>query len=323
MLVIMSTFSMVLPVALSHGCMTKPNPRGSLTDRSMFIEHAVDQDAPIDYFPHFPAGPRNRTAGSALERQRENAGNNGWYEFQPENKSIPWRASVCGDGKFGPYEHLKGGRYYYNGKIVATYRQGGVMNVEVRIIAHHLGFVELRICDVGKCPGAEISEECFQMGHCYTLERARVKECQTGYSKKCGPIDRKRKSRWYLPCYGFEDKSGNIAKYGVDGTMRFKIPGHLHCEHCVVHWIWTTANTCNPPGVIDYYKGPDRPRGWGRCRGQAGAFGGVALNQGPCGGLLNDSGLVPEEYMSCADVRILPRAVNSTANNGMGVNLGL
>lgn len=318
----MSTFSMLLPVARAHGCMSVPNPRGSLTDRTNFIDHAVDQDAPIDYYPHFPAGPRNRKAGSALKHQRDNVGKEGWYEFKPENKSIPWRASVCGDSKFGPYEHLKGGKYYYNGKIVASYYQGGVMNVEVAIIAHHNGFVELRICDVSKCPGAEISERCFQMGHCYTLERAWVDECQMGNSTKCGPIDRNRKSRWYLPCYGFGNRSGNIVQYGVNGTMQFKIPDHLHCEHCVVHFLWTTANTCNPPGVIKYYSGPDRPRGWGKCRGQAGAIGGVARNQAICGGRLKKGGTVPEEYMSCADVRILPRAVKKKATERTVVHVG-
>lgn len=199
---------------------------------------------------------------------------------------------------------MKSGVYYYNGKIVATYKQGGMLNVEVGINAHHNGYIEMHICDVNKCPGGEISEKCFQMGFCYKLDRAWVKECQTGYSKRCAPIDRNYPGRWYLPCYGYRDRSGVIARYGMDGTMMFKLPEHLQCRHCVLHWYWTSANTCNPPGVLEYFDGPDRPRGWGNCPGQGGARGGVARNQRPCGG--GYRGKIPEEYMSCADVTILP-----------------
>lgn len=278
--------------------------------RSTFITHEVDPDTPVDYFPHFPAGPRSPVPGSAARHQRANAGKRGWVPFAPQDPKFIWRASVCGDGKHGPYEHMKGGVYYYDGAISATYRQGGHIDVEVGINAHHNGYIELHVCDVSKCPGGDISEECFRAGKCYKLQRAWVGECQKGDSKRCGPIDKRNPGRWYLPCYGYRDGSGTIVRYGRDGTMRFKLPDHLHCDRCVVHWFWTAANTCNPPGVRDYFTGPDRPRGWGNCRGQGGARGGFAANQRDCGPKYDK---YAEEYMSCADVRVVPRNA-STAN---------
>lgn len=287
--------------ACSHGCMTNPNPRGSLTARTNFIRKTIDPSAPIDYFPHFPAGPRSNVKGSGIRHQKFNAGPRGWVPFQPLDKGFRWRAGVCGDSKQGPFEHQKGGVYYNKGEIVATYRKGSSITMELGINAHHNGFVAFHICDVSKCRNNEINEDCFRKGHCVALQRAWVDECQSGKSRNCGPIDRNHKERWYLPCYGHPDRSAVIRRYGSNGEIRYKLPSHLVCQHCVLHWYWTSANTCNPPGVVDYFDGPDKPN-WGSCTGQGGARGGVARNQRACGGKNNPKW--PEEYMQCADVQI-------------------
>lgn len=285
--------------ASGHGCMTQPNPRGSLTTRTRYINHEVDSHAPIDYFPHFPAGPRSTEPGSAVQHQIRN-GKGNWSEFEPTKPSFIWRASVCGDGKQGPYEHMKGGRYYYQAKVVASYKQGNAINLEMALSAHHNGFIVLHLCDVSKCKGNDISESCFESGNCYRLRRAFVKECEKGDSRRCGPRDRYHPDRWYLPCYPHSLDSGAIARYGLNGTMRFRLPRKLVCSRCVLHFLWTTANTCNPADVIKYFDGPDKPYGWGNCKGQANARGGVARNIASCGVKY------PEEYMSCADIEVIP-----------------
>lgn len=302
LLIVSILLAMLQAQAEAHGCMVLPNPRGSLTTRSPFILRNVDKNAPVDYHPHFPAGPRSNAAGAGLFSQIKNAGPYGWVPYAPMKRGFRWRSGVCGDSRQGPYEHMKGGKYYYNGKTVATYGQGDVIRIDLAINAHHNGFMELHLCDVSKCQNGEIGEKCFTQGHCVQLERAWVNECQTGYSKRCGPIDRNYPGRWYFPCYDYRDGSGQIKRYGAGATIQYKLPKHVYCEHCVLQWYWSSANTCNPPGVIEYFDGPDRPRGWGRCPGQGGAIGGVARNQRPCGGRR-----FPEEYLQCADVRILKR----------------
>ncbi|KAI0557180.1 Lytic polysaccharide mono-oxygenase cellulose-degrading [Gracilaria domingensis] len=158
--------------------------------------------------------------------------------------------------------------------------------------------MQFHICDVAKC-GGEISEDCFRQGHCYALRRAPNPNCDSGFDKQCAPIDRNYPLRWYLPC---ATKPENTQERMGNNKMTWLLPDDLVCDHCVLHWFWSAANTCNPPGVIDFYDGPDRPRNWGQCFGQSGARGGVTRVQKPCGPTRN-----PEEYYQCADVRILPR----------------
>lgn len=77
------------------------------------------------------------------------------------------------------------------------------------------------------------------------------------------------------------------------------MPSGLACEHCVLQWYWVAANSCNPPGVVEFFEGPRGPTSWGRCPGQGGALGGYTSVQKDCGG-----SRFPEEYYQCADIRI-------------------
>lgn len=295
-------------LADAHGCMNTPNQRGTLSAGNNFVHHIVDRRAPIDYHLHFPAGSKNVRPGAGHESQRRAAGPRGWTPFRPLSSSFVWRSGVCGDPKVGRQAHLRGGQYYYNGKIVSTYQQGGVIPVGISINAHHNGFIELHLCDVKKC-GGEISQSCFRKGACRQLKRARHKACDSGFSKLCGPIDRKFPGRWYLPCSRYPGRDFRIEKYAPNSIL-YKLPDDLSCAHCVLQWFWSAANTCNPPGVLSYFNGPDRPRNWGQCPGQGGALGGVTRDQRPCA-----AKRFPEEYLQCADIRILPGGDRSNGHS--------
>lgn len=288
--------------ANSHGLMNFPNPRGGLA-LSKFILKSADESGPLDRKLHFPAGSKDEIPGSGKRSQVLTAGRNGWTPFEPLKPSFQWRADVCGDPfrrtstKFAG-DHLRGGRFYHNAKIVLNVTQGGVIDVGLSITAHHNGFIELHVCDVVKCEG-EISVDCFKKGFCYALERERVQKCESGNSRRCGPIDKAYPGRWYFPCSTIapENRAG-WETYGGDGTIVYKLPKNLVCEHCVLQWFWSAANGCNPPGVIEYFDGANKPN-WGNCPGQGGAIGGVARGQKGCGGTR-----FAEEYLSCSDIRI-------------------
>lgn len=290
--------SSVILIIDAHGVMNRPNQRGALRT-GKFIQHGIDENAPFDYHMHFPAGEKRAKPGSGRRSQERAAGKIGWKPFTPLSPTFHWRAGVCGDLK-GERHHMRGGKYYYNGKIVAKYTQGSVIDVELTIIAHHNGFIELHICDVSKCQG-EISEECFRKGHCRQLQRAWNPECESGNSYKCGPIDRQNPGRWYLPCSKLPVNQRGRWEYYQGRAILYKLPEDLVCSHCVIQWFWSTANVCNPPGVIDYFDGPDAPN-WGICKGQGAAVGGVARLQRNC-----SKDRFPEEYLQCADVQIVPR----------------
>lgn len=277
----------------SHGFMSDPAGRGLLGGSKYASYISEMPNAPRDHYVHFPAGNRASSPGAGQASQ-ERAANYNWTPFTPLRRGFVWRAGVCGDLKDKP-EHLRGGRYYFNGRIVRTYKPGEVISIRNIVIAHHNGFMELHVCDVSRC-GGEISEKCFTSGACRQMKRAANAMCDSGTSKYCGPIDKNYPGRWYLPCSrknsrGFQDMGGE--------AMKYVIPSDMECEHCVMHWFWTAANTCNPPGVISYFRGRNRPRSWGNCPGQGGAKGGYTSVQQPCGGRR-----FPEEYYMCVDIRI-------------------
>ncbi|CAN8076940.1 unnamed protein product [Agarophyton chilense] len=288
----------VLPVVYSHGIMVLPRQRGALP-QSRYVPITLDSNAPKDHYPHFPAGRKSDTPGAGKLSQEKAAGSRGWYPYNPYDPNFTFRAGVCGDTVNGEQEHLLGGKFYNNAKIVAQYRQGDTIGIGHSIVSHHNGFIEVHLCDVTKCSGGDISKQCFLSGACVQLYRAPNEACDSGTSMACGPIDRNYPGRWYLPCSNPNSPLGYDAYPPEYAT--FQLPPDVFCEHCVLQWYWVTANRCNPPGVLDYFDGPDRPD-WQQCAGQGGARGGVTRNKKPCGG----TQYFAEEYYQCADIQIMP-----------------
>lgn len=320
----------VTPV-LSHGAMIFPNPRGGLRDKVKYIENVVDKEGSTepDFKLHFPSGEKHNGVGGGLRSQideykRINR-NKKWEAFNPSDPSFVWRVGVCGDTKRGPHknDHLRNGKYYNNAMRAANFTKGQTISLELGFNAHHNGFMELWVCDVSKCRG-EISEDCFrkkgQDKACWQLERAANARCDSGYSVHCGPKDLNFPGRWYLPCEQHARKVNGRMRYGY-GNIKYKLPPNLECDHCVLHWYWTAANTCNPPGVREYFDGPYGPKNWRNCPGQGGAKGG-RTTKGPCGEEF------PEEYNLCSDIRIRNRPQriggpnNNGGNNGGNLNNG-
>lgn len=272
--------------------MSKKNPS---------ILNSVDENSVVDYFAHFPAGDKSLELGAGKRYQQASYNGSRWEPFTPRDPSFKWRAGVCGD-EFGSKDHLRGGQFYNGGRVSAIFTQNQVINLTASISVHHNGFFQAYVCDIKKCPGDDISESCFKRKACVPLRRAENAECDSGTSKKCGPIDRNYPGRWYLPCKSAaRHVNTNVMVYGwEDGSIQYRLPYHMYCHHCVLFWYWTSANNCNPPGVREYFWGPDKPREWGECEGQGDAVGGFSKNE-RCGREF------PEEYYNCADIRIRPK----------------
>lgn len=282
-----------LHLATGHGTLTHPPPRGLLSGSTLvYWVKVIDKDAKRDYKIHFPSGDKAVIPGSGILSQKRAAAGS-WTPFEPMNANFRWRAGVCGDDAKNS-DHLRGGQYYHKGKTVATYKAGSVVNFEAGIAAHHNGFFEFHLCDVSKC-GGDISVKCFTTpGACVPLERNKNK-CDRRKSKRCGPIDPSYPSRWYLPC-----DEPRLDRMGSKGEMEYRLPKDFKCQTCVLHFYWTAANSCNPPGVVEYFNGPSRPMHWPNCVGQGGARRGWTSDQKTCGGER-----FPEEYYQCADVKIV------------------
>lgn len=305
--ILLLTLRSVLQTTFGHVQLVDPLPRGQLRGTRVKSIRPVDRDAPNDPKVFFPAGNKSPLRGSGHRSQKHAV--KSWKEFKPLETSFQaqWRTGVCGDvkGRY-PMDHLRGGKYYYGGKIVKTYIAGSVINFKLSMNANHNGFFQFHICNLKKCGGV-LSPKCFTTkGACKELKRASNTVCDSGTSRMCGPIDRKNPGRWYVPCplnVGVYPNKiyGALDNYGMRGEVKYHLPSKFVCSHCVLHFFYTSASNCNPPGVKEYFEGPKRPL-WGRCPGANSAVGQYA-DTGLCGGRN-----FPEEYMNCADVRVVPKS---------------
>ena len=290
---------------LAHGGIYDPPQRGIVCPKKAGywikpFDELLCKDAPNrwDWDWHFPAGVKNPDQrGSGLASQKRAAGGN-WTPYDPKAPGFRFRAGVCGDQKGGQEAHRKGGMFYYPKDkpiITGTYQSGGVFTASLSVNSdgHHNGFIEFIICDVSKCPGGDISEQCLRSNACQKMDRVKEARCENG-SKDCAPIDPKYPSRWFLPCaqYGTRRDSKYL-------NIKYKLPAGMACEHCVVQWYWASANQCNPPGYKEYFLSEKRPKAWGSCKGQSRAEGGYAKWLPDCGGKE-----FTEEYYSCIDVKV-------------------
>lgn len=211
------------------------------------------------------------------------------------------RAGLCGDPK-GNNAHMIGGDFmpFSAVPIVEVYKEGAEIDFVAEIDTNHNGYFEFYLCDLDKCGKSDIHRKCFKTGACHKLIRVPHADCEdttinTHY--ECGPIDHQYPSRWYLPCRN----TGHVGIHivgGETGTMRYKLPANVTCKHCVVQWYWATANSCNPPGVEQYFLNYNYPFGR-ECASDAGGKGAHAPHLQECG-----SDRLPEEFWSCADVQI-------------------
>lgn len=302
-----SNLSIYCTVALfslsaGHMVMSKPRQRGSYSQCPIGLHcPSIKSGLEIDWFGHFPAGDKRQNPPGAAYASQIRAGVS-WEPYDPmNNPSLRFRAGVCGDmpdSSDNPKgDHLRLGKYYYPPERISklpTYKQGGILKMEVYAVAHHNGYIEAILCDVAKRPcNGEISERCLKSSSCRKLRRA-PSSCDTSQRHDCAPIDPNNPTRWHFPCSSTRDPE-------LFDNIKFLLPNDVNCDHCVVQMYHATANHCNPPEIYQYYRGPEGPRWWGDCPGEAGAKGGYNYWT-QCGGKN-----FPEEYYKCSDIRITPR----------------
>lgn len=266
--------------------------RGALNVGDNYKVNTIDPRAPQDKGAHFRWGTGR---SKILETM-------GFRPYEPFLKEYKWTSGICGDSLRGPQDHKFGGKYYYpawDAKRVAFYHPGQVVDFEIDLVIHHNGFFQFYLCDLDACGKKDIEASCFWNDHCRLLERAPTESCESSKDLRCGPIDPKYPSRWYLPChFGPDSPAGEELLGGKMGTMKYRIPDDITCKHCVVQWYYHTGNFCNAEGYVEYFRSKNGPK-WPKCKGQGGSFGGYNATHQACGGWVG-----PEEYFGCADVSI-------------------
>lgn len=289
---VLLALSVFVKTVQGHGCVVDPRCRATLRTNSITVPDLNLPDIPSDDCPHCLNGGGK---GAVIL-----AAKNKWTPWEPLNDKLPFRhdTGLCGDpvADSVPRAHEVGGRFGPPKSLpfVATYKSGSVIEMTADITTNHNGFFEFIICDVTKC-GGDIRESCFKKGHCHLLKRVKTPECESQKSRECGPVDPAYPGRWYVPCR----KGGHVGEHFMGGKhMRYQLPAGFNSDHAVLQWYWATANSCNPPGFIEYFERYPMP-GWGKCGGDGGAIGGRNPTLSKCGG-----STFPEEFWMCADVQV-------------------
>eukprot|EP00928_Gymnodinium_smaydae_P069860 TRINITY_DN5363_c1_g1_i1.p1 TRINITY_DN5363_c1_g1~~TRINITY_DN5363_c1_g1_i1.p1 ORF type:complete len:688 (-),score=90.02 TRINITY_DN5363_c1_g1_i1:294-2309(-) len=197
---------------------------------------------------------------------------------------------ICGDGNQWP-----GGSDYlnfYQGPV-ATWKAGTVVEVEVKITAHHKGHFEVSVCDQVITSALSKPQACLDK---WILERASPEEagltnCQPGDKRAgCQPIDPRHPERFYLPPPGFSPDGGNTHKFYV------KVPAGLKCAACTMQWRWWSANSCIPAPDYGCFASELTSSGFTNVAswGLGGACPGGGCNRCGCG----------EEFRNCVDITV-------------------
>lgn len=166
------------------------------------------------------------------------------------------RWGVCGDPADGPLIHEAGGGYEkHGGNVVTRYKTGQVIQVALDIRVVHGGSYEFQLCPVPDGAGGAserkyVTEACFRK---IALVRA------DGQGTKV----------WQAP----------KAKPGIE-RYSYRLPPGLQARYAVLRWFWTTANSCNPPGIPKQFV--------------------VSPSMNTCG----KGGSNPEVFINCANISV-------------------
>ncbi|KAK3281481.1 hypothetical protein CYMTET_10732 [Cymbomonas tetramitiformis] len=237
--------------------------------------------------------PRSRNAVAADEGRwwcsnnycdncPETEGKCPWPESCPQCLNRGGTVGLCGVVEGRDYLETKDmNGDPYQPQLQATYMQGGLLELEFLITAHHMGHVELHVCPNRDNP----TQSCFDEHPLTFVEDLACAEP--------APRDPNYPERGYLcPNNGdaeIPEGSYGDSRSGMGFRHHWRLPEGLHCEQCLLQWYYLTANSCNPPGYHDY---PFPSSSWWKS----------AL--GDCSEIPGDGDGTPEQFWNCADIAI-------------------
>jgi hypothetical protein len=259
------------PSADAHGYLSVPRSRNLV---------AHQRKTNRNYEPQSLSSGQRRNSPLVYPETEAGALGHGLCGDAPRTKSPEcWNGGDCPE-----QAHMPGGKFYTKGNgngglIQATYSEGQTIDVEMYIMAHHMGAVTLRLCDE-----ARVTEKCLNKYG--PLKRV---DFEQGGLREAQPINPNHPEFWYLnPTAYAPAKVPGTTHYRM--RARFKLPEGVSCENCVLQWWWITGNSCTAPGYDDNMKFPAKYRN---------GFFKEGLKNSKCVGTT-----VAEEFWNCADIAI-------------------
>mmetsp|Transcript_6238 Transcript_6238/g.15433 ORF Transcript_6238/g.15433 Transcript_6238/m.15433 type:complete len:407 (+) Transcript_6238:74-1294(+) len=201
--------------------------------------------------------------------------------------------SVCGTSEQGinydDWLDISGQPMPWNNNC-NVYREGDVITISSYLVSHHTGHMEVRACPEGRAS----TQECFDAN---VLEF--VEDLNYGM-----PKDDNYPERGYY--YGDDQFSNN------EFSMRFKLPDGFYGDEVLFQWLYVTANSCYPPGYIDYYEmNSELPK-----------FYNTEVQECTPEQYTESyfTGDWPERFVNCAEVRIVPADYDGGISSNCSVN---
>lgn len=156
---------------------------------------------------------------------------------------------ICGDKPGGPQAWAAPGPVPSGS---SHYVEGGLIEFEVRLTAHHLGFFEFELCDT-----VDITEECFarhrllrDAPECSAADAAADPHCRVSWK----PATESELTTFTVaggdayPAGTPYIAGGSSANtFGANFAMTYRLPAGVTCSHCVVRWHYFTTNSCSSP----------------------------------------------------------------------------
>ena len=275
----------------AHGYMNMPKSRNRLANERSWPED-------VNYCPHCLNADGRRTSLYTYPETINGARGHGLCGDAPRGGNACWD----GSGECPEQAHMPGGKFFtrdanggLGGRVVATYIEGGIVDAEFVITAHHRGIISLRLCDE-----EAVTEECLQKYP--PLERVRYEDEQLILAQPINPA--------YPELFYLNPKCSIGTDPSLGGAYRmrakFRLPAGITCDACVLQMWWTTANSCVPPGFRDFDEvNPGSGNPYLDCAGDGGA-GFYSQYGSDC-----ESTTQAEEFWNCADIKV-------TASGGPG-----
>lgn len=160
--------------------------------------------------------------------------------------------------------------------IQATYSEGGLVDLEAVLTAHHMGHFVYKACPIQE--GEVASQECFDS---HPLEF--VEDNLYGATPDPNYPDRAYIPRTTYPWY--QKTVSNTWNH----SHKYRLPENLVGELVLIQWHYITANSCKPEGYDDYNFPP---------------YFEPSSTVGTCNSLPEDGNGTPEQFWNCAEVKI-------------------
>ncbi|XP_067664616.1 uncharacterized protein [Haliotis asinina] len=191
----------------------------SMTSRSGVSGHGAMIDPPMrSYLWKVYRGPLN-----VVPNYDYNALFCGGMTFDSPRQLSDY-CGVCGDRKIpGRRGDNEAGGKYALGIIVASYVQGSIINVTVKLTANHRGFFEFRLCPHNN-PYVSVTQDCLDRNELHIIQ----------VTKQNGSVVVVGETHFF-----FTDSTNFVF------IVTLQLPSHITCTQCVLQWHYKAAQHNN------------------------------------------------------------------------------